>query len=512
MKKLFVIAVALSATAAFAQSPAVASASPAATASALSSSPPGSTSWGAGDFEAQVLPEEHLYPVVWHDHAGGWGPRAWVWCGDAVRCVSVVFADPRDEMNYRALSFRVKNQAQDPNFAEQYVAPPAVCFSGHFEAGTDAWNRPLLRVSNWFVMPPFFRLNAEMDVVVDYAESEKRMQLDASDFDSRPGRTLHGVSLQKYVKSSGQREAFTYPVADADPQRRTVTLLTHRSSEAASGQGLEPVCFTAAAVFADAAQAEHFFSPENVERVKRARAEGCGAALMLTGIYRPADGRIQALDFALGDVLAAEPAAPAPSLDERLLAAARAGDAACARRLLASGAKVNACDRLLRETPLHLAAGGGHAELVRLLLEAGADVRAKDACGGTPLHWAAACGSVCVDEPDSDEARAAAARGAAASDAAAVAQRVEALRLLLEAGADVNAADRSGITPLQRAAAVGYADVLRELLAQGADVNARRQQNPTALSSGPKSALEAARRFGRSDSERILKEAGAEEP
>lgn len=508
MRKLHRIVVALSATAALAQAP-TSSAAPAA---AHFAPPAGSPRQETRDFEAQVLPVEHLYPVLRHDHTGGWGPRAWVWCGDELRCVSVVFADPRDEMNYRALSFRVKDQAQDPSFAEQYFAPPVVCFSGHFEAGTDAWNRPLLRVSNWFVMPPFFRLNAEMEVVVDYAESEKRMQLDASDFDGRPGRALHGVSLRKYVKNSGQREAFTYPVADADPQKRTVTLLTHGSAEAASGQGLEPVCFSAAVVFADAAQAERFFSPENVERVKRARAEGCGAALMLTGIYRPADGRIQALDFALGDVLAAEPAAPVPSLDERLLAAARAGDAACARRLLASGAKVNACDRLLRETPLHLAAGGGHAELVRLLLEAGADVLARDACGGTPLHWAAACGSVCVDEPDSDEARAAAARGAAPIDTAALARRVDVVRLLLASGADVNAADRSGITPLQRAASVGYADVLRELIAQGADANARRRQNPAALSSGPVSALESARRFGRSDSERILKEAGAEEP
>ncbi len=54
---------------------------------------------------------EHLYPVMWHDGAGGAGPRAWVWCGDALRCVSIAFVDPRDEMNYCELSFRVKWQA-----------------------------------------------------------------------------------------------------------------------------------------------------------------------------------------------------------------------------------------------------------------------------------------------------------------------------------------------------------------------------------------------------------------
>lgn len=43
-------------------------------------------------------------------------------------------------------------------------------------------------------------------------------------------------------------------------------------------------------------------------------------------------------------------------------------------------------------TPLHMAAANGHAELTQLLLQAGADVSATNSAGNTPLHWASTNG------------------------------------------------------------------------------------------------------------------------
>ena len=75
-----------------------------------------------------------------------------------------------------------------------------------------------------------------------------------------------------------------------------------------------------------------------------------------------------------------------------------------------------------KTTGLHLAAYFGIKAIVKLLLEKGAAVDAADGDGETPLHWALDNG------------------------------HVEVVRLLLEKGAAVDAADRDGQTPLSAAA------------------------------------------------------------
>ena len=94
-------------------------------------------------------------------------------------------------------------------------------------------------------------------------------------------------------------------------------------------------------------------------------------------------------------------------------------------------------------TALHASAVRGHAEVVAILLGAGADVDACDDSGITPL-WNAA--------------------GPSPSKAA--------IRLLLEAGADPNAKDAQfGWTPLIRAVDAGNLDAVELLLAAGASAS-----------------------------------------
>ncbi len=78
-----------------------------------------------------------------------------------------------------------------------------------------------------------------------------------------------------------------------------------------------------------------------------------------------------------------------------LHAAAANGDAAAIRRLLARSANVAPQLRTNESynsdwgsTPLHFAAASGNREAVQLLLSAGADVNARNDKGGTPLHRA----------------------------------------------------------------------------------------------------------------------------
>ncbi|KNC51381.1 NAD-specific glutamate dehydrogenase [Thecamonas trahens ATCC 50062] len=67
-----------------------------------------------------------------------------------------------------------------------------------------------------------------------------------------------------------------------------------------------------------------------------------------------------------------------------MCAAAAENDLVTVKAFLDSGVSVNVCDYDAR-TPLHLAAANGHAGMVELLLDAGADLEAKDRFDGTPV-------------------------------------------------------------------------------------------------------------------------------
>jgi len=157
--------------------------------------------------------------------------------------------------------------------------------------------------------------------------------------------------------------------------------------------------------------------------------------------------------------------------------AARSGKGEIVKLLLARGADVNASDKY-GWTPLHRAAGAGHAEIAKALLDKGANVNAEDEDGDTPLHWAARYGKTGL-------ARILLRR---AADAKALDKKYrtparvgEIVKLVLARGADVNASDKYGWTPLHRAAGGGPAEIAKLLLDAGANVNARMEDGWTPL-------------------------------
>jgi len=112
------------------------------------------------------------------------------------------------------------------------------------------------------------------------------------------------------------------------------------------------------------------------------------------------------------------------------------------------------------DTALHLAAAGHRTEMVRLFLDAGADVNVPGKHrNATPLHYAAD-GSVI--SPDWDPK-----------------QQVKTIQLLLKSGANINAQDKNGATPLHRAVRTRCSAAVKMLLESGANAMIKNKPGST---------------------------------
>lgn len=133
-------------------------------------------------------------------------------------------------------------------------------------------------------------------------------------------------------------------------------------------------------------------------------------------------------------------------------------------------------------TPLHHAADRGASGVARLLLDHGADANAADAHGQTPLHRAGHAGPW-KPAPAHDLVQLLIERGATLGVfLAAALGDVNRLRALLEHDPQlVHATDTEGRNPLYHAAHNLHLDAVALLLAGGADVNRRDQDGQTAL-------------------------------
>jgi len=176
-----------------------------------------------------------------------------------------------------------------------------------------------------------------------------------------------------------------------------------------------------------------------------------------------------------------------------LMIAANDGDAAAAIRLLVERGAVVAPSNpkpLHDASPLYYGVWSGNVETVRLLIERGADVRAKVKIGGifaaAPLELAAILGDVpmvrALAAAGSDVNRLSES-GLPVLTSAVMTNRVEIAKTLIALGANINLVDELSMTPLMHAALVDYGDteMVALLLAAGATKDLRSKDNDTAL-------------------------------
>ena len=126
------------------------------------------------------------------------------------------------------------------------------------------------------------------------------------------------------------------------------------------------------------------------------------------------------------------------------------GRAIIVKQHLDAGANVNGKDDQ-GGSPSHFAVGGGHKEVVELLISAGADVNTKDEDGLNLLHIAAMEGHKDIIE------------------------------LIIDKGANVNGKNVNRTSPLHYAAVYDQKEIAELLLVKGADVNAKDVDGETPL-------------------------------
>ncbi len=138
-------------------------------------------------------------------------------------------------------------------------------------------------------------------------------------------------------------------------------------------------------------------------------------------------------------------------LKKRMFLAAQSGDVPQMEQILGAGADINSRDEH-NDTPLIVGARHGQAGIVKLLIgKKGVDFDATNHSRGTALL------SACE-------------RG-----------HPEIVKLLLEVGANPNFKSLEGLTPLAIASRQGNTEIAKLLLARGADIKARTENGKTAL-------------------------------
>jgi ankyrin repeat protein len=131
--------------------------------------------------------------------------------------------------------------------------------------------------------------------------------------------------------------------------------------------------------------------------------------------------------------------------------AAMRGDVAEGKRLLESGADINAPQAEFRGAPLQYAASHGHLEFVQLLISHDAKVDSVDANGRTPLMWAAMKGHTKI------------------------------VATLLDSGANIGQGNNGRWTPLHYSMSYGHDETSELLLKRGASDTLTNVQNKTPI-------------------------------
>jgi ankyrin repeat protein len=159
-----------------------------------------------------------------------------------------------------------------------------------------------------------------------------------------------------------------------------------------------------------------------------------------------------------------------------LMLASMGGYTEIVKLLLNKGADVNVKEPTNGRTALMMASEKGYAEIVKYLLVKGADANIRDTKNGaTALMWASQRGHTEIVrlllDKGADVNAKAAIDGGTSLMLAAENNHPEVVKILLDNGADANIKNKNGVTASWLASYKGYNNIAEMLLAKGSNVN-----------------------------------------
>lgn len=183
-----------------------------------------------GPSQGGDLPKGNIYPVLFHS-VGGNGDCAYIWTKEGACWVTYQFDDSTDEILYESLSWEIKCSTDFLHQQNILQLPPSVYFVGDFETHQDSlYERPILKITKWFIIPPFYKLNTSLESLFDFKECKLKNHLNPSDF-SIPVQ-YRGRIKDEYISDiiHFQRidihsHVFAYPLLAIDIKERKITTL-----------------------------------------------------------------------------------------------------------------------------------------------------------------------------------------------------------------------------------------------------------------------------------------------
>ncbi|MCH5600242.1 ankyrin repeat domain-containing protein [Niabella ginsengisoli] len=157
-----------------------------------------------------------------------------------------------------------------------------------------------------------------------------------------------------------------------------------------------------------------------------------------------------------------------------------------AKILLKRGANVKQRDKIKPafSTAISYPCQEGYLDMVKLLVENGADVNIKEFRDFTPIRIAARNGHLDIVKYLADKGAVIdikAMDGATPLEHAASKGHYDIVKFLIDKGADINNQDNDGDFPLGEAAKLGYLEIIKLLLEKEANTNLKNKENKTAL-------------------------------